>query len=365
MFRMKGRLKRTIAKLEEQGLTYALISTPENVMYLTAFKAIGQPPKPCHLLISAKEPKAKLLVSPLDYEEAMESVGSELEVVKLKTKSVADALSKILPRGRGVLGVELGYVNHLFLEELKSKLKDVELKDFSSQVEELRAVKDSEEVEAIKKAVQVAEEAIKKGLNLIVEEATEREIAAEIEYEARKAGAEGVAFDTIVASGPYSAYPHRTAGERKVRKGEAVVLDVGVRVKGYCSDITRTVVLGKIPEKLEEAYVAVLEAQEEASRALKPGVKASTVDAKARTWLKRKKLARWFIHGVGHGVGLSVHEKPALAPKSHDRLMRGNVVTLEPGIYLDKLGGVRVEDMYLVVKEGAMKLTTLEPRLVL
>jgi Xaa-Pro dipeptidase len=185
----------------------------------------------------------------------------------------------------------------------------------------------------------------------------EYEVAAEIEYAMRKRGSYGTAFETIVASGPRSAFPHGGCSDREIRAGDLVVVDVGATYKFYRSDMTRTLVAGKPSEKQKKLYEIVKAAQEKAFEIIKPNVKARDVDAATRKIIEDAGYGEYFVHGLGHGVGLEVHEPPTLNPSSKEALVMGNVVTDEPGIYLVGYGGVRIEDTVLVRKNDAEKLT--------
>jgi Xaa-Pro dipeptidase len=182
-------------------------------------------------------------------------------------------------------------------------------------------------------------------------------VAAEIEYAMRKQGSYGTAFETIVASGSCSAFPHGVCSDRKIRKGDLVVIDVGAAYKFYRSDMTRTLVAGKPSEKQTKIYNIVKTAQEKAFETLKLNVKAADVDGVARKIIADAGYGEYFVHSLGHGVGLEVHEPPTLSPESKEVLAAGNVVTVEPGIYLVGYGGVRIEDTVLVQRNGAEKLT--------
>ncbi|NOY06002.1 MAG: aminopeptidase P family protein, partial [Chlorobi bacterium] len=194
-------------------------------------------------------------------------------------------------------------------------------------------------------------------LSVISPGMTEREVAAEISYFLRKEGADGDAFEPIVVSGPNSALVHGTPSNRKLRPGDAVLLDFGARYRGYHSDISRTVFIGKIKPRLQAVYDAVLEAQETAIAAVAPGVRARSVYDLAHEVLKRYGFAKYFNHGLGHGLGLEVHEFPRLSHDSTDTLDQGMVFTVEPGVYIPRLGGVRIEDDILVTARGNTVLT--------
>ncbi len=218
-------------------------------------------------------------------------------------------------------------------------------------VARLRGVKDSSELEVMKQAADIASAAFTDVLPLIRPGVLENELAAEIEYRMRLRGASGASFETIVASGPRSALPHARPTDKPISKNELVVLDLGAILRGYCSDMTRTVFVGRAPRRVREWYRAVLEAQAAAIQALKPGVSAGDVDSAARRVLHRHRLARFFTHSTGHGLGLEVHEAPRLGRGETTKLAAGNVVTIEPGVYVESVGGIRIEDDLLVIQD--------------
>ena len=225
-------------------------------------------------------------------------------------------------------------------------------------VKSLRAVKSSDEVEFIRKACEIASVGVNTAYEVVEPGISEQEIVSEIEYTMRKHGSGGVAFGTIVASGINSAFPHGACRSRTVMEGDLVVVDIGATVMGYRSDITRTIGAGKIGERQQDIYGIVKVAQDLAVKAIMAGVKATDVDAVARNVIGRTGFRDCFVHNVGHGVGLEIHEAPVLSPDSKDVLEAGNVVTVEPGIYIVGFGGVRIEDTVLVTETGAEKLTS-------
>jgi Xaa-Pro dipeptidase len=226
-----------------------------------------------------------------------------------------------------------------------------------SFIRELRKVKDAEEIEYMRKAAELTSEGMRVARETVAAGIREYEVAAEIEYTMRKQGCSGTAFETIVASGVSSAFPHGGCSDRKIRKGDLVVVDVGATYGFYRSDMTRTFVAGKPSEKQKKLYQVVKAAQDKAFEAVKPNIKAAAVDAVARKVIADAGYGEYFVHSLGHGVGLDIHEPPTLSPDSKDVLAAGNVVTVEPGIYLVGYGGVRIEDTVLVQKKGAEKLT--------
>jgi Xaa-Pro dipeptidase len=222
---------------------------------------------------------------------------------------------------------------------------------------DLRKIKDEKEIELIKQACKIADIGIKAAAEIIQPGIKEKEVAAEVEYAMRMAGSDGVAFETIVASGYCCAYPHGTFLEKIIQEGDLVVVDLGAIYKNYRSDITRTFMAGKASDKQTRIYQTVKSAQQKACEAIKHGVPSSKVDLAARRVIEEAGFGKYFVHNLGHGVGLEIHEAPILSPDSKDILEAGNVVTIEPGIYVPGFGGVRIEDTVLVTKSGAEKLT--------
>ena len=225
-------------------------------------------------------------------------------------------------------------------------------------VESLRAVKDSAEIERIRDAARLGSQVMEEAIGLIRPGVTELDIAAEIGYRMRRKGASGESFEAIVAAGPRSALPHARPTARRIGKNELVVLDLGAILRRYCSDLTRTVHVGKATARVRQWYHAVLDAQAAARDAMKSGVTCGAIDAAARNVLQRKGLGRYFVHSTGHGIGLEIHEDPRIARDQKKLLETGNVVTLEPGVYVEGVGGIRIEDDALVTPRGAEILTT-------
>jgi len=225
-------------------------------------------------------------------------------------------------------------------------------------VEKLRAVKDGDEVAEMQAAAQLISDVFLGILEMVRPGVTEIDLAAEIEYGIKKRGGSGPSFETIVASGPRSAWAHARPTAKPLRKSELVVFDQGAILRGYCSDMTRTVFLGRAPRRIRGLYDGVLRAQEAAKAVIRPGVKAVDVDRAARGVLRQLGLAQYFTHSTGHGLGLEVHEMPRLGKGEQTLLQDGMVVTVEPGVYLEGLGGIRIEDDVLVTAQGAVDLTT-------
>jgi Xaa-Pro aminopeptidase len=225
-------------------------------------------------------------------------------------------------------------------------------------VEKLRAVKDADEIARIREAAVVGSEVMEEAMALVRPGVSELDIAAEIGYRMRRKGASGESFEAIVASGLRSALPHARPTLRKIGRNELVVLDLGAILRRYCSDLTRTVHVGKASARVRQWYQAVLAAQRAALQTVKAGVTSGAVDAAARNVLQGQGLGRYFVHSTGHGIGLEIHEGPRIARGQKMRLEAGNIVTVEPGVYVEGVGGIRIEDDALVTTQGAEVLTT-------
>jgi Xaa-Pro aminopeptidase len=227
----------------------------------------------------------------------------------------------------------------------------------SGIVERLRMTKDALELAVMRRAAILASAVVEDVLKLVRPGVREVELGAEIEYQMKKRGASGASFETIVASGKRAALPHARPTSKRLRKNELVVLDLGVILGHYCSDITRTVHVGRASQRIRKWYGAVQKAQEAAVAAVRPGVTCGEVDAAAREVLKKDGLEAYFVHSTGHGLGLEVHEQPRVARGQTIRLEAGNVITIEPGVYVEGVGGIRIEDDVAVRSEGSEVLT--------
>lgn len=280
------------------------------------------------------------------------------KVIIAKGSLLQEAAKHIAGAKIARLGCEADRLSVATLEALRKMLpKSVKMVSTTSVVDCLRMVKDEQELALIREAVVMGADLLTPAIETIRPGARESEVAAEIEYAARRWGAEGMSFETIVAAGARSALPHGRASCATIPKRGFVILDLGVILHGYCSDMTRTVHVGSVPRGSKQIYQAVLDAQEAAIEAVAPGVTAGAVDHAARSVLKKAKLDRYFIHSTGHGVGLEIHEPPRIAREQAEVLQPGMVITIEPGVYLPGQGGVRIEDMVVVTERGSQVLT--------
>jgi Xaa-Pro aminopeptidase len=301
-------------------------------------------------------------------EQAREEVAGARVVIVRKSALAAAAewlLRRAGRRGRLLAGIESEHLTVSARTLLMRLLSPrVRLRNTAGVVERQRMVKDEGELAAIRQAAKLGSSLLETALPLIRPGTTEAAIAAEMEYAARRAGAEGMSFPTIVAAGARSALPHAHASARAIPRRGFVLLDFGVILAGYCSDMTRTVCVGRPTAEARGVYEAVREAQAAAIAAVRPDIAVGEVDRAARNVLRSASLARYFTHSTGHGVGLEIHETPRVAAGQQERLRPGMVITIEPGVYLAQRGGVRIEDMVVVTSRGSEVLTSATKELI-
>lgn len=335
---------------EEKGFDGFLITNEANMLYFAGF-----PGAAC--LLFPRDGENMLYVYGVNYEQAKaEGKGFCVELVKRDENLMAKIADQVKAFGIKNLAFDaLTFENYRGLAKgLRGKAK---LKQQGKLVWELRKVKDSKELELMRRAGELTCEGMKTAYEVIKPGIREYEVAAEIEYAMRRKGSWGTAFDTIVASGVRSAYPHGGCTDREIREGDLVVVDIGASYRHYRSDMTRTLVAGKPTEKQKKLYEIVKTAQNKGVQSLKAKTKAREVDTAARKIIEEAGYSANFVHSLGHGIGLEVHEPPALSQQSKDRLTAGNVVTIEPGIYIVGFGGIRIEDTVAVKEQGIEKFT--------
>ena len=296
-----------------------------------------------------------------------EQAGSEVQNAKIVITrlalldGVAEQVKKLRLRS---LAIESDHMTVAARDRLARQVGGAKLRSVNGLVEKLRLIKDAAELQAIRNAVQLACGLFDDMVSGIRPGVAETDISAELEYSARRAGADGMSFETIVASGTRSALPHGRASSQPVSSSGFVVLDFGVILAGYCSDMTRTVHVGKPSSQAREMYESLREAQQAAREAVRPGVTAGEVDLAARSLLRKAGYGRFFTHSTGHGVGLEIHEAPRVARGQSDVLEPGMVITIEPGIYMPGQGGARIEDMVAVTDTGHELLTSTRRELI-
>ena len=324
-----SRVDRLRESLEEP----LLVTNGVNVRYLVGFASSN-----AALLV---EPDRVRLFSDFRYAQAGRAVEG-VEFVETK-RSLVVALAELL---EGRIGFEADVVTYTGWETLSGG--GLDLVPRRGLVEALRAVKDDQELDAIRRAGTITSEAYERFAEESFIGRTERDLAWRLDELFHELGADAPAFETIVASGPNSAKPHARPSDHTVGAGETVVVDAGATVDGYCADCTRTFATGSLPDELRSAYTTCLEGQLAGLEAVRAGVTGVEADAAAREKIEAAGLGDKFGHGLGHGVGLEVHEAPRLSRESTDTLAAGNVVTVEPGVYLEGLGGIRIEDLVIV-----------------
>ncbi|MFZ7112551.1 MAG: M24 family metallopeptidase [Desulfatiglandales bacterium] len=347
-------------KLRGMSLDTAWIVQPENRQYLSGFRAEdGQINESSGSLLINEE--ICFLITDSRYTLQAQKEAPDFQVYTLE-KGLVEELPKLAgATGAKVLGFEEDYITWGFHRQVARGLRrlaaPVRLTPLKGSVEAMRVIKDPGEVRAIETSAGLMDEILAQIIDGLEPGLTEKEIAWRIEDLARERGADGLAFPSIVASGPHGALPHAVPTERKIRKGEPIVFDVGVRLNGYRSDMTRTVFLGSPGPKFRKIYRTVRKAQLAALETIQPGVKSTLPDSVARDMIKNAGFGEYFGHALGHGVGLATHEQPRLAPRNPVELKVGMVVTVEPGIYIPRKGGVRLEETVVIEKDGPRILT--------
>lgn len=358
----KGRQTRLQSVLRRNRLDALLVTHLPNLRYLTGFTGSAGV-----LLVSEK--KLVMFTDGRYKEQArMEVEGAHVMVGR---KPALTAAGEWLKRhgkklGLKMLGIEAQHMTVAQRGQLQKVLRShLRLREAPPVVEELRMVKDEEEINCIRAAVRLGAGLLDVALKMIRPGRKEIEVAAEMEYEARKAGAEGMSFETIIASGSRSALPHGRASTAAIPATGFVVCDFGIILAGYCSDMTRTVHVGEPTGDVQKMYDAVREAQQAAIDCVRPGVSVGEVDQAARKALTARGLSKYFTHSTGHGVGLEIHEAPRVARGQHELLRGGMVITIEPGVYVPGVGGVRIEDMVVVNESGCEVLTPTSKELII
>jgi Xaa-Pro aminopeptidase len=351
MDQVARRRRRLSRVLREEGLDALLISNPVNVTYLTGFSGDSS-----YLILGRNR---SLLVSDARFttQIAEECPGLEAHIRSV-SQTVQQAATEVLDRlGCHAVGFESGHLTVADLETLSELAPAIAWKGDKDRVESLRVRKDASEIAQIREAIGIAERAFGMFCAMLRPEDCEKESCDNLEMYIRRAGGQCASFPSIVAVGERAALPHAPPTRRCVSEAGLLLVDWGASSAFYKSDLTRVLATRRISPKLEKVYAVVLKAQEHALRAIRPGVKASDIDAEARSVIARAGFGQFFGHGLGHGIGLQVHEAPMLRQNSAAVLEEGMVVTVEPGVYLPGWGGVRIEDDILVTPDGCEVLT--------
>lgn len=349
------RMERARELMRENGLDAVLAASPASIRYLSGF--VG---RDSYLYFSGEK---QVILTDSRYTLQAEEEAPDCQVRTIAGERGYGELLKELFEEDGVrrIGFEDGAMTWQMVRKLQDKTGGEKERERWIPLEEklarLRSVKDEEEIAKMARAEQIGDEAFSYILTELKPGVTELEIAAKLEYYMRSHGAQEKSFDTIVASGLHSAMPHAVPSEKVLERGDFVTLDFGCKYQGYCSDMTRTVVIGKASERQKEIYRIVLEAQKTALAGLRAGMTGVEGDRMAREVIEKAGYGEYFGHGLGHSVGLEIHEKPALSFKDDSVIQPGVIETVEPGIYVPGFGGVRIEDMVVVTEDGCRNLT--------
>ena len=330
--------------LSKSDIDTAFISSKDNIRYYSGFTGTL-----AFLLITEHK---SIIVTDSRYTVRAQEESPDYEIYQLKSGDnwIKNSTDQIKSK---VIGFEGNFVSFNMLNQLKERAnKDLIWKDYSEQISKERVIKSKSEVEKIEAAISISDRAFNAVSKEIEVGMTEKEIAWEIEKEMRILGAESISFDTIVASGLNGSKPHHSPTNKQISNGEAITIDMGAKLNGYCSDLTRTIFIGKPDEKFKKIYNIVLRSQLISIETAKDGMTGEEIDKISRDIISEEGFGEYFGHSLGHGVGLEIHENPGVGPNSKNEITPGMVYTIEPGIYIDGWGGIRIEDMVLMTDNG-------------
>lgn len=342
------KLQKLRRALAEKQLDALLIASPINRRYISGFTGTAGA-----VIISLDDAR---FITDFRYTEQAGSEAKGFKVVEHKQGLELEIKQQLNEMNVKRLGFEKDHTTYAQYEIYK-QLFEAELLPVSGLVENIRIIKTSEELDIMKKAAKIADDAFTHIQSYIKPGVKEIDISNELEFFMRRAGAVSSSFDIIVASGYRSALPHGVASEKEIQSGELVTLDYGALYNGYCSDITRTVAVGEVSEELRNIYDIVLEANLRGVKEIKPGMTGKEADTITRNYITEKNYGEYFGHSTGHGLGMEVHEAPVLSQRSDQKLEPGMVVTVEPGIYVAGIGGCRIEDDIVITETGNERLT--------
>lgn len=343
--------------LLKKNINGFIVSKQENLYYITGYSGEG---------LAIITGQRNYIITDFRYTEQAKNEATGFEIIEMRpgVSHFLTAYNLIKELELKTVGVESHSLTVKEYDELAVNFKDMNLIKTDGLMEKQRAIKDINEINFVKTAQKITDKAFEHILGFIKPGVSELDLVAELEYFMKKNGSKDVAFATILISGPKTSLPHGVPSKRKLQLKDFVTIDFGARFNGYCSDMTRTVIIGTPSEQQLSIYNTVIDAQIKALELIKPGLKGKEVDNVARKYISEQGYGDYFGHGLGHGVGLEIHEEPRLSPTSEDVLLPGMIVTVEPGIYIEKFGGVRIEDMVVLTENGYENLTQSEKRLI-
>lgn len=336
---------------EENKLDAILISRPVHIRYLTGFTGSNG-----LILVT---PRNRYLITDSRYEMQAAAEVQNWKVVIAKGGLYDEIKRRNFLRNAKHIGIESKYLSYKQYKSNKKKLSGKRWKALDVTIEPLMLQKSQSEIDSIKKAIAISQKVFNIVIGIIKPGVTEKEIAAEISHQHRLNGAEGDAFDCIVAGGARAALPHAKPTDKKIKNKELIVIDFGCTFNGYHSDITRTIAIGRSDSEARKCYTIVNEALHRANDAVREGLHCKKLDGIGRGYIRKSGYGKYFNHSLGHGIGLDVHELPRISPYSNERLVADSTITLEPGIYVPERFGIRIEDDIRVTTDGCELLTTL------
>jgi len=346
----EARIEKIVNIIHSKGLDACVIRGMDNIFYLTGFRGSEGA-----LVVTKGD---VLFITDFRYITHANEVTKGVKIVELTAKK--NVFSEICRQyGIRYMGFDSYHTTYKIYNTWKDAIQGVELVPLENEIEEIRKCKDPDEIDIIRKAIEIATNAFVEVFEKIRPGKTEKEIAYELDYTMRRMGADGPSFDTIVASGVRGALPHAFPTNKKIEEGETIIIDFGSRVDGYCSDETCTVSVGEINAKIKEIFKIVNDARKLGLEKARAGISVKELDMIVRGFIENAGYGKFFGHGVGHGVGIAVHEAPSINSSGQGILEENMVITIEPGIYLPTMGGVRLEDMVLITDEGPKVLTNI------
>jgi Xaa-Pro aminopeptidase len=352
---LKSRISKVKEALKVKNTDAFLVTKTENKFYISGFSS-------SNFYILLTESKDYLLTD-FRYIEAAKALSDTFEIVRIDNEYTT--LKFIKEKNFDALGIEYKSITFDFYNELKEKSKIITTIPCDNIIDEIRTIKEIWEIDKITQAAEIANKGFVHILDFIKVGVSEKQIAMELEFFLKKNGADALSFDTIIASGKNGALPHAIPSNKKVENGDFVTMDFGVLLDHYCSDMTRTIAVGRVSDKQKEVYNIVLKAQETALSQIKVGIATSYLDSVARDIINEAGYGEYFGHGLGHGVGLEIHEAPTLNQSSVETIKADMLVTIEPGIYIPDGFGVRIEDLAIVGESDIIILTKVDKKLII